>query len=144
MTAKSATVSIQQAVTDSSFQDVSLIIASFYNTRNEIKPLADFCAAEKKIPLISATYPNDGGITENPFFVLLNPRLDTHVEGIYNYLHRSFPTNTITLFRKQGNVEDRIQSILENMNRKTPGTKLKLKTVDLTDSFYCEGRLPII
>lgn len=130
---KSATASIEQTIADSALQDVSLIIASF-TTRNEIKPLADF-ALDKKIVLLSATYPTDGGITENPFFVMLNPKLDTHIEAVYNYMHRFFPTNNIILFRKEGNTEDRIQSILENMNRKTPGTKLKIKTIELPDSF---------
>ncbi len=130
---KSVTSSIQQIAAGTELQDVSLMIASFTN-RNEIKALADL-ALEKKIPLISATYPNDGGITGNPFFVLLNPTLNTHIEGIYKYMHRVFPLENIILFRKKGNAEDMIQSVLENMNQKTPGTKLKLKTVELPDSF---------
>ena len=50
------------------WDSISFIIASF-KERNEIKPLADF-AAKKNIPLVSATFPNDGGVSENPFFVL--------------------------------------------------------------------------
>lgn len=130
---KSETPSIQQIVAGTDLQDVSLIIA-FFTNRAEIKPLADL-ALEKKIPLISATYPNDGGITENPFFVLLNPTLNTHIEGIYKYVHRVFPLENIILFRQKGSVEDVIQSGFENMNQKTPGTKLKLKIVELPDSF---------
>ena len=130
---KSAESQIQQLVAGSDFADISLIIASF-NTRAEIKPLADY-ALEKNIPLISSTYPNDGGITGNPFFVLINPTLLTHIEGIFKYLHRFYPTNTITLFRKKGNVEDMILSQLNKQNALTPGTKLKLNTVELTDSF---------
>ncbi|MES2004761.1 MAG: hypothetical protein V4450_09585 [Bacteroidota bacterium] len=113
-------------------QDVSLIIASF-NSRNEMKPLADF-AMEKKIMLLSSTYPNDGGITDNPNFILLNPTLTAHIEALYKFLHRTYPTDNITLFRKKGNTEDMIQAILTNMNKRTPGLPLKLKTVELTDS----------
>jgi ABC-type branched-subunit amino acid transport system substrate-binding protein len=71
---------LEQQLADTVMQDVSLIIASF-NNRDEIKPLADF-ALVKKIILISATYPNDGGIKENTSFVLINPTLTAHIEGI--------------------------------------------------------------
>ena len=130
---KSIELPIENVIENDELKDVSLIIASF-NTRNEIKLLADF-ALEKKIPLISSTYPNDGGTTTNPYFVMLNPTLAAHIEAIYKYVHRFYPTENIILFKKRGNVEDMIQSILVSMNKKTPGVALKLKTVELTDSF---------
>ena len=130
---KSAIVSLQDIVKQEEFQSVSLIIASF-TSRNEIRPLADF-ALEKNIPIISSTFPNDGGITANPFFALLNPTINTHIEAIYKYVHRNFPIENIVLFKRKGNMEDMIQSILVNRNQKTPGIPLKLKTIELTDSF---------
>ncbi len=114
-------------------QQTSLIIASF-NNRSEIGLVADFALA-KNIPLISMTYPNDGGITGNPFFVLVNPTLKTHIEAIYKYIHRIYPTEQITLFRRKGATEDMIAGSLADMNRKTPGLPLKLKTAELTDTF---------
>lgn len=130
---KSENLSVDEIVEDSVFSNVSLIIASF-NNRLEIKTLADF-ALEKKIPLLSATYPNDGGITANPYFVMLNPTLTAHLEGIYKFTRRFYPTDNIILFRKKGGVEDIIQNSLSEQNRKTVGTQLKLKTVELPDSF---------
>lgn len=130
---KSDNASIDQVIEEPEFSDISMIIASF-NNRAEMKPLADF-ALEKNIPLISATYPNDGGITANPFFVMLNPTLTAHLEGIYKFVHRFYPTENITVFRRKGSVEDIIQNSFSEQNKKTPGTTLKLKTVELTDSF---------
>lgn len=124
---------IPNLLTQPELQDVSLIIASF-NTRAEIKLLADF-ALEKNIPLISATYPNDGGITANPFFVLINPTLTAHIEAIYRFTHRFYPAENITLLRKKGNVEDMIQNTFNDMNKRTPGIPLKIKTAELTDGF---------
>jgi hypothetical protein len=124
---------IEQQITDTLMQDVSLIIASFSN-RDEIKPLADF-ALSKKIVLISATYPNDGGTTTNPSFVLLNPTLTAHIEGLYKYVRKYYPLQTITWFRKNGDTEDMIEKIFSEQNKKTGGTQLKLKTVSLSDSF---------
>ena len=66
---------------------------------------------------------------------MLNPTLAAHIEAIYKYVHRFYPTENIILFKKRGNVEDMIQSVLVSMNKKTPGVALKLKTVELTDSF---------
>ncbi len=88
---KNTTISIPDLIISGELQDVSLMIASF-NTRTEIKPLADF-ALEKQIPLISATYPNEGGITGNPYFVLLNSTLLTHLEALYHYTRRFYPTD---------------------------------------------------
>jgi ABC-type branched-subunit amino acid transport system substrate-binding protein len=130
---KSPQAAAEALGTDPNLQQLSLIIASF-NTRSEVKPLADLAMAQH-IPLISSTYPNDGGITANPWFVMVNPRLSTHIEAIYKYLHRSYPTDQVILFRKKGNAEDLIQYTLTDMNSKTAGIPLKLKTVELPDAF---------
>jgi hypothetical protein len=113
--------------------NVSLIIASF-NNRAEIKNLSNFALA-KKIPLISATFPNDGGMTNNPCFIALNSSLKTHCEELYKYLQRFYPTSKITLFTRKGAVENYIQSTLSEAARTTPSIPLKIKTVQLTDSF---------
>lgn len=130
---KSVKGNTSNAVLDSFLADVSLIIASF-NNRNEIKPLADF-ALEHEIPLISSTYPNDGGLTENPYFILINPTLRTHLEGIYSYLQRVYPTSSMTMFRRKGAVEDMIQNTFADIARTTKSVPLKIKTIELTDSF---------
>lgn len=130
---KSMKGSTQNAILDSTLADVSLIIASF-NNRNEIKPLADF-ALEHEIPLISATYPNDAGLTENPYFILINPTLRTHLEGIYTYLQRVYPTSTMTMFRRNGAVEDMIQNNFAEIAKSSKSVPLKIKTIELTDSF---------
>lgn len=120
-------------VSDSALLEVSLIIASF-NNRNEIKPLADF-ALEHQIPLISSTYPNDAGLTENPYFILINPTLKTHLEAIYSYLQKVYPTSSMTMFRRKGAVEDMIQNTFAEIAKKNGTVPLKIKTVELTDSF---------
>lgn len=114
-------------------KDASLIIAAF-NNRNEIKDIAEF-ALQKKIPLISMTYPNDGGVIANPFFALVNPTLKTHIEAIYNYLGRVHPTEQIVFFRRAGSTEDMIASIMNDLNKNTQKLPLKIKTVVLPDSF---------
>ncbi len=133
---KSTTGSIPQIIGSGELQDVSLMIASF-NTRTEIKPLADL-ALEKRIPLISSTYPNDGDIRANPFFILLNPTLMAHIEAVYKYVQRSYPTDNIVLFHRQAYIGDVIQSVFTELNKKTLGIPLKIKSVELTDNFTTE------
>ncbi|KAF0241970.1 MAG: hypothetical protein FD183_514, partial [Chitinophagaceae bacterium] len=130
---KSINEPLEDILTKPELKDISLMIASF-NQRNEIKTLADF-SLEKNVPLISMTYPNDGGVTNNPFFVLVNPTLRTHIEAIYHFLHHYYPTENITLFKRNGATEDMIASSMSELNKKTPGLPLKIKTVELTDSF---------
>jgi hypothetical protein len=129
---KRRNTSLQALEADPELAGVSMIIASF-NTRNEIRPLADY-ARLHKVPLISATYPNDGGITANPYFIMLNPRINVHIEAVYKYLQQHYPTDSIILFRKKGNLEDLILYLLTDMNRKTAGTQIAFKPVLIPDT----------
>ncbi len=130
---KSSMESLESITKLPEFDSVSLIIASF-NSRTELKPLADY-SAEKKIPLISSTFPNDGGITNNPYFILLNSTLKTHCEELYKYVQRNYATGNLVMFRRKGATEDMIQSVFAEMGKSTPYLPLKIKTVELTDSF---------
>ena len=121
------------------WDSVSLIIASF-KERSEIKPLADF-ALLKKIPLISATLPNDGGIADNPYFILLNPTLQTHTQELYKFLQKNYSTYNIVYVKRKGNLENVIQNIFTEMGKNPLFIPLKYKTVELTDSFTAKQLL---
>jgi hypothetical protein len=125
--------SIQALSTDPDFHDISLIIASF-NNRAEVKPLAEL-AMQQQILLISATYPNDGGTSANPYFIMLNSNLNTHIEAIFRYFQRMYPLENILVFRRKSNAADFIQNSFAELNRKTAGTPLKLLTIELPDNF---------
>jgi hypothetical protein len=71
----------------------------------------------KNIPFISATYPNDGGITANPNVVLLNSTLKAHCEAIYSDILQNHGTDKIYLCRKKGTQEDKICGLFENYER---------------------------
>ena len=71
---------LQNAVRDS----VQLLLVNC--TSQEVKTFAEF-ALKHKIPFINTTIPNDGGIQNNPYLVILNPTLRTQAEGIYRFLN---------------------------------------------------------
>ncbi|HEX6846099.1 MAG TPA: ABC transporter substrate-binding protein [Chitinophagaceae bacterium] len=98
----------------------------------------------RKIPYINVNLPNDGGITNNPYFVMLNPSLRTHAESVYRYLQKYFPLNTITVLRKKGQMEDIIKTYIDDYAKSTVSVPLKLKYVDLADSFTVKQLLPML
>jgi hypothetical protein len=136
---KNAAEPLEVILAKPELKSLSLIIASF-NNRTEVKTLGDFALANK-IPLISETYPNDGGIIENPYFVLINSTLKTHTDALYKYLQRNYATSNIVWVKKNGQMEDLIQSYFSDNNKKTPAIPLKLKTVELIDSFITQDLL---
>lgn len=130
---KSANQTISKLILSNTFDSLDIIIGSVGPA--EFKQLADI-ALKKNIPFISATYPNDGGITANPNTIILNATLNTHCSGIYNYLVKALPTSKITLLKKQGVVEERIAAQFSKLNTGNTGKPLlSISTNLLKDSF---------
>lgn len=120
---------------------VGLIIAHANAQENWV--LADE-ARIRKVPYINVNLPNDGGITNNPYFVMLNPTLRTHVEAAYRYLQKYHSTNRITVLRKKGQLEDIIKNYIEDFSKSTASIPLELKYVDLIDSFTVKNFMPLL
>ncbi len=139
---KNKNENIGSVIQQNKLNDVSLIIGSFTN-RSDIRLLANF-ALQKKIPLISATYPNDDGIINNPYFVIINSTLRTHCEALYKFMQKYYATNNIVMVRKKGAVEDFIQSIFNQTAKSTPAIPLKIKTVELIDTFNTSALLNVL
>ncbi|HSU27680.1 MAG TPA: hypothetical protein VLJ68_04820 [Chitinophagaceae bacterium] len=101
---------------------------------NEVKLFAD-AGLKRNIPVINANLPNEGGVTGNPFFLIINSTLRTHCEGIYRYIQKFYPLDMLVMFRKKGQLEDRIRTYFDEMGKSTASVPLKIKYVDLVDSF---------
>ncbi|MBK2247273.1 hypothetical protein, partial [Francisella tularensis] len=139
---KSVTKPINTIISKNELQGVQLIIAVF-NTRNEVKPLADY-AKQLNIPLISATYPNDGGVSDNPYFYMINSTLNTHVEAMHRFLQRFYPLHNTVYVTRKGGSEDLIKQTFIELNKNTPASPLKMKMVELVDSFQTPDVLPLL
>lgn len=106
---------------------VDLIIASVSNP--ELKELADF-ARSKEVNLVSATYPNDGGVNGNPFLLITNSTLKTHCEALQNYVQSGFATKNIVLLRRNNNIESRIAGDIKAAYEKMQSDrKVRIKEV---------------
>ncbi len=110
---KSYTKSIYTLINTNKLDSLNLIIG--HSRDLEYKQLSDF-ALSKNIPFVSVTYPNDGGVTANPFTIIMNSTLKAHCEGIYSYLLQNNPTDKLFLIRKKGSQEDKIASYFKTIN----------------------------
>jgi len=106
---------------------LDLIIGSVKDI--EYKELADF-ALQKNIPFISATYPNDGGITHNPMLVILNSTLKAHCQAIYSYLLQNHSTDKIFICRRKGPQEDKIVANFKELNEQDGRPLLNIQVLN--------------
>ncbi len=108
----------------------SLILASISNSAEQ-KTISDF-SAKNSIPVISATFPNDAYLNNNPFFVMVNPTWQTHINALHDYLLRNYRGKKIILFTRKGLLEDRITDELNADHL------LSFSTIILDDDFKDE------
>ena len=129
---RSAAKTLQQQLAEAEEDSVQMIIA--YNSVNEVQQFA-YSAQKMKIPYINVNLPNDGGVYENPYLVLLNSTLKTHIESIYRFLQKYHALDEIIVFRKKGQIEDMIKNYIDDYGKSTMSVPLRIKYFDLTDSF---------
>lgn len=129
---RSAKESLMQQLSKPELDSVDLILA--HCSSAEVKIFAD-AGLRKNIPVINVNLPNDGGVTGNPFFVMLNSTLRTQCEGLYRHIQKFYPLNRLIVFRKKGQLEDRIKMYFDDFGKNTMSVPLKLNYIDLPDSF---------
>lgn len=130
---RAAGKNLKQQLEEAKADSVQLILG-YTATVSELQQMA-FSSQEMKAPFINVNLPNDGGVYENPFLVLLNSTLKTHIDAMYRYIQKYYPLDELIVFRKKGQLEDLIRSYIDDAAKSTLGVPLKLKYVDLTDSF---------
>jgi hypothetical protein len=130
---KSATENIDSLIRNKKLDSLDLIIGSVKD--EDYLKLAGF-ALKKNIPFISATYPNDAGVTGNPFLVIVNSTLRAHCEAIYSYLLQNHGTDRIFLCRKSGSQEDKVARYFKMINEPDKKPLLDIQTINFNDSNF--------
>ena len=131
---KSFTKPILWLIQNKKLDNIDLIIGSVKEP--EYNLLAKF-AVQRKIPFVSATYPNDGRIRQNPFLMIANSTLKTHCEGIFNYIVQKHGTDNIYLVKKKN--DNRIDNYFKEINFVDGKPLLKIKTIMLDSSISSAG-----
>lgn len=132
--------SLTTLLTDSSLQKPALIISAVTN-KIDTKLIADFAQTQQK-PMVSAVFPNDAGVTNNPFFTVLNPTLKTQCEAISKFVQNNFAKNTILYCKKKGATEDFIQNTIQSGNSKT--TTSPFLNIEVQDSIAFTDLAPYL
>jgi hypothetical protein len=129
---KSKNQTIEALRSSNSFDSLDLIIGAV--SGNEYRSLSEM-ASERHIPFLSATFPNDGGISGNPFTILLNPTIGVHCQAIARFVQQTFPTGNVIYFRKTGLQEDKIYQNLYLFHQKQyPKSKTRWSSYIPSDS----------
>ncbi len=128
---RNASKSLQQMLDETAFANIQLILG--HVSVNELRVLAN-AAHAKEIPFINVNFPNDGGVNNNPEFVILNTTLQSHFEAIYKFIQRNWATANIIYLRKKGAQEDRIKAQFGAIEKNTASVPLKMKYLTVDNS----------
>ncbi len=138
---KSYTQDVPYLIKNKRLDSLNLIIGSVKDA--EYLQLAEF-ALKKNIPFISVTYPNNAGITANPFLVMVNSSLKTHCDAIYSYILQNHGTDKIYLCRQKGTQEDMVASYFKQINEQDGKPLLPIETLNFEyniNSTYLKNKL---
>ncbi len=137
---KKKDASIKEILQGMKVLNFSLIVASL-TSGDEQKAVSDFSFANN-IPVISVTYPNDAGVISNPYFIMLNSTLKTHVDGIYKYVQQNYASSKPVFITRTGGLEDKIKSDFKAND--TAKNKLRYSMVQLNNDVYFDNIKPYL
>lgn len=110
------------------------LVIGVVQSPGELKYLAEQ-AHYYKVPFISATYPNDAGITGNSDLLIVNSTLRTHCFALYQYLQKNYSGSNIVMVTRKSGDDDRIKNYLQEAGQSAKGSKLKWSVASLPASF---------
>jgi hypothetical protein len=129
---RSASGAINRVGNTPAFDSIDLIIGGV--SGNEYLQLAEL-AKRKHIPFISATYPNDGGVKSNPQVVIVNAKINTHLQNLYNHVLRSYAGNKIIYLRRSNPADDRVWEVFRSLDSSKTGGVIKFQPQTIADGF---------
>jgi len=137
---QSKTGSIAYLLNNKTFDSLDIIIAQA--SGSDYLELAQI-AKEKNIPMVSATYPNDGGIRESPMVFIANPKINSHIQVIHNQLFKKWPDANVIWFKRSGAADDKIETQFRELNAASV-YRNKFKTALLNPEFKMEDLAPFL
>jgi hypothetical protein len=125
---RSVTKSLQQVLEEPVFSKTKLILG--YVTAPELRTLAA-TAKRMEIPFINVNFPNDGGVTGNPEFVILNTTLRAHCEALYKFIQRNWATSNIFYVRRASQEDDRLRAYFTEIEKSTSSVPLRMRYINV-------------
>lgn len=121
---------VKSLIQNRKLDNMDLIIGSVKDP--EYTQLANL-ALQKNIPFISATFPNEGNVRQNPFVAIINATLKTHCEGIYQFLSNQYASTNIYIVKRKN--DNRVDNFFKKYASLPDVPKLKLNTIIVDGSF---------
>lgn len=134
---RSAKTPLNQELNHPDIKNVELIIGSTSSAESRVIAEA---ALRKKVPFISSSLPNDAGVLDNPYYVVLNSTLRTHCESLYRYLQKNNSLDNVVFFTKTGTQETMVKEYFEEYRKATTGIPLNIAFETIGNDFD-EGML---
>jgi len=66
--------------------------------------------------------------------VIVNAKLNTHIQSIFNYILRNMTGNRIIYVRRKNTADDRVAEVFKSLNQSGTGSLVKMETVMLPDN----------
>jgi ABC-type branched-subunit amino acid transport system substrate-binding protein len=132
-----ATGNIKALIAKGTLDSSDLIIGAVQSS--DIAPVAAI-AEKRNINFISALSPSDAGVTNNPFFTLIQPRLQTHCEWIMRKIAEKYHKEQITVLYRttvpaDENAFSYITNILEENNLRKVNCSKEPDSAQLAKAF---------
>jgi len=90
-------------------------------------------ARERRIPFLSASYPNDGGVRANPSLLIANARLQTHLDILQAHVRSTLgPTHNAVWLKRAHPADDRLA---EAFREREGGTAPAYRSITVADTF---------
>lgn len=96
-------------------------------------------ANQKNIPFVSASYPNDGGLKKISNLIIVNSKLNTHIQATFNYINRNRIGYNILYVRRDNPLDDKVSEVIKTLNTTTNGQILKIKTIQVDELFTIDS-----
>jgi ABC-type branched-subunit amino acid transport system substrate-binding protein len=122
--------SIEKLIRTGELSEFNLLIA--HTGSAEYLQLAAI-SKEKKIPLVNANYPNDGGVRKSPSVYIANPKINSHLNLIHNQLAKKWSDANILWFKRNEPGDDRLSAIFKELSESSQ--KFMYKTIELNSAF---------
>lgn len=124
--------SVSKIIGSKEFETFDLILGHVNGT--EARLLAS-AASKNTVPFINVNYPNDAGIQNNPYYVILNSTLTTQLQSLYKLLQRNFALADIIYIRTKSTSDERLLTNFKEIEKNTSGVPIKFKYLTIEGDY---------
>lgn len=116
---------LKKLVKDSDFRESDLILGFL---SSDLLPEVAHVARQRQINFVSAFSPSDADIKDNPYFVMLQPTLSSHIRALVAFSEKKYQGNNqeIFLYAHTTAVQKEAQAVFEEAFASRPVQKLAL------------------